>query len=373
MSRPRRLPALARAALVAVVASLIVPGAAGALADDPLVPPDGALFGAHVEDERGNVSEAGLLAFERRIGRPLDIDHYYRPWRIEWPDGRERWDFAAGRIPMVSWGKTDLAAVTSGSLDPVIRRRARAIAALGRPFFLRWFWEMDGRHNGEGGPFSVTGRDYVAAWKHIRAIFAAEGAGNAVFVWCPNAWAFDTGRGPDYYPGDDQVDWICADGYDWFPANPGARDLSFRSVFQKWYDWASRRPKPLMIGEYGALEHGTGHKARWITDARNTIKSAFPKIKAVVWFNHRGLAHEAAGIDWRIETSPDATAAFAAFATDPYFDTRSALPAPAVPEAPWPALLPATAAAAAVLGLAARRRRRRPGITDNAGRNHATI
>jgi hypothetical protein len=230
-----------------------------------------------------------VVAFERLIGRKLDIEHYYRPWTANWPDGRERWNFDAGRIPMISWGKTDLRQIVSGALDNTIRARAQGVAALRKPLFLRWFWEMDGKHNGEGGPFSVTGPDFVAAWKHIRGIFEAEGARNAVFVWCPNAWAFDTGRGPAYYPGDDQVDWICADGYDWFPANKGARDLSFRAVFQKFYDWASQRPKPLMIGEYGALEHGTGHKGRWLEDAHHTIKSAFPRIKALVYFNHKGL------------------------------------------------------------------------------------
>ena len=59
-----------------------------------------------------------------------------------------------------------------------------------------------------------SGRDFVAAWDHIRAIFAAVGVKNAAWVWCPTANGFNPdGRAAAFYPGDNKVDWICADAY----------------------------------------------------------------------------------------------------------------------------------------------------------------
>ena len=54
---------------------------------------------------------------------------------------------------------------------------------------------------------------YVAAWDHIRAIFTAVGATNVSWVWCPTGIGFEDGRAKPYYPGDNEVDWVCADVY----------------------------------------------------------------------------------------------------------------------------------------------------------------
>ena len=40
-----------------------------------------------------------------------------------------------------------------------------------------------------------------------------EGATNVSWVWCPTAEGFGSGDAPDFYPGDDQVDWLCVDVY----------------------------------------------------------------------------------------------------------------------------------------------------------------
>ena len=50
-----------------------------------------------------------------------------------------------------------------------------------------------------------------------------EGATNVGWVWCPLATGFTDGRAQKYYPGDDQVDWLCADVY------PGTRSRRSRT------------------------------------------------------------------------------------------------------------------------------------------------
>ena len=238
---------------LAMVLTVVIPTrpvSAARVTGDPLAPQAGALLGAHVQDAAGNVGQEAVTAFESLIGRTLAIDHYYRPWTTTFPTGREQWDFDHGRIPMISWGKASTAEILAGVHDDLIRQRSAAVAALGRPVFLRWFWEMDGHNNGNGASFLVTPAEYIRAWRHIHDLFAAQGATNAVWVWCPNAWNFETGNSQQYYPGDAYVDWICADGYNWFPIKPGAPDQSFQRIFQAFYDWAGPQGKPLMVGEW---------------------------------------------------------------------------------------------------------------------------
>ncbi len=51
---------------------------------------------------------------------------------------------------------------------------------------------------------------YRAAWAHVREIFAGLPAS---FVWAPTAAAFASDSADRFYPGDGQVDWVAADGY----------------------------------------------------------------------------------------------------------------------------------------------------------------
>ena len=68
---------------------------------------------------------------------------------------------------------------------------------------------------GEGANGNKPG-EYVAAWRHVHDIFAAAGATNATWVWCPYADVTpQPAPSPSYYPGDAYVDWTCLDGYNW--------------------------------------------------------------------------------------------------------------------------------------------------------------
>ena len=92
-----------------------------------------------------------------------------------------------------------------------------------------------------------TPAEFIAAWKHVRAIFAQQHVRNVAWVWCPTAKGFvPGGNAAAYYPGNDEVDWVCADAY------PGFGPYrSFADTVQPFLSWASHHPKPVMIGEYG--------------------------------------------------------------------------------------------------------------------------
>ncbi|HUZ83916.1 MAG TPA: hypothetical protein VMU66_04430, partial [Gaiellales bacterium] len=261
-----RTLAAACVAVVAVAASAASGRAASPA--DPLVPAQGALLGAFANGVGGQSDAAALAQIESTDGRPLTIDHHYAPW-TQTGFKPELADFAAGRIPMVSWSPgrfTTAAAIVSGSQDANITRVAETMKSWGRPFFLRFAYEMD---QPPGSPRYIgTPAEFVAAWQHVYDIFQQVGATDARFVWCGIAANFADGHAQAYYPGDAYVDWIAADGYNWYPSQPKWKTYS-GGIFDAFYAWASQRGKPLMIAETGSMEDAAqpGRKDQWIADA----------------------------------------------------------------------------------------------------------
>ena len=125
-----------------------------------------------------------------------------------------------------------------------------------------------------------SGAEYVAAWDHIRAIFAQVGVDNAAWVWCPTATGFADGQAAAFYPGNSEVDWICADAY---PAYGST--ASFASTVTAFLGWASHYAKPVMIGEFGVPESdGAGQRAQWLRAAGRVVL-ADRQIKALLYFD----------------------------------------------------------------------------------------
>ena len=143
---------------------------------------------------------------------------------------------------MISWNGKGVTtrSIAAGHYDKLVRERARATRALGQPVLIRWFWEMDGKKKAD---FAGTPGQYVAAWRHVVRTFRSEGAENVSWVWCPNASAFNDGEAQKFYPGDDFVDWTCADGYNWAPGRPGDGYRPFPDIFAGFYAWASLHDK----------------------------------------------------------------------------------------------------------------------------------
>jgi hypothetical protein len=309
-------------AVLALLVSLVpvVPGAspaAGAASrpSGPLVPSSGALFGAYVQPNRWTVDsqKTAVNRLEGDMGRVLDISNHYYSWGAPFPGWRERWDISKGRLPMISWDGTYTWKIVNGSQDDLIKQRADAVKALGHKVFLRFFWEMDGSKKADqvGSP-----SDFIAAWRRIHGFFQRRGVNNAVWVWCPNAWGFETGEAPKYYPGDVVVDWICADGYNWAPGLSSAEWRSFRDIFSAFYDWGvGKGNKPMMVAETGAQEgKRRGRKGDWIYKARLSLKDTMPWISAFLYFDAD------ASYDWRVRTSDSAYKAFLRMGRDSYFD-----------------------------------------------------
>jgi Glycosyl hydrolase family 26 len=247
----------------------------------------------------------------RKLGRTPVIHLTYYGWADDWTGSVTQADLAAGRIPLVNWEphNIDFAKIIDGSLDATIIARAKGSKALGKKFFLDFAAEMNGDEAWSGNNAAL----YVSAYRHIHDLFVAAGAKNVIWAWCPNV--SDTNGGNrttmDYYPGDAYVDWTGVDGYNWGTTNSNGWQ-SFRQVFQDIYPLLAAKKKPILIGEMASTEIG-GDKAKWIDEIVPALRTSFPLIKGVVWFD---IDKET---DWRASSSPASEAAFVRMAKDPYF------------------------------------------------------
>lgn len=313
----------------------------------PVPPKDGAYFGAWVPPEgsggpsvspppsvpgepSGTPSGAGtgsgkeadkpgmepVVGFEREMGRQLDIVQSYRGWTAEFPAGLDRSVAEGSRYLLLTWGGADTKKIVQGEYDELLLRRARAVKALGKPVFLRWSRDMD---TSSAKKRVHSPEDFVAAWKHLRAIFTGEGVDNVAWVWCPSARGFGSADAGAYYPGDDQVDWICAD------AQPGGeyeyRDLS--ESLKLFLQWARDRHKPIMVAEFGVPKSYGERRPEWLREAAKTLQD--PQVKAVVYFNSDERAENARDRRRAFSVTGDkhTVSALRELATTPYFNPRN--------------------------------------------------
>ncbi len=254
-----------------------------------------AYLGAFVNPRHGGLSEKGvpgsnvtsqLPGFEKAVGHPVGILHFYMPFADPLPVATLTAVEKAGSIPMISWGCTNVAAVSAGRDDTTITRFATELRSFGKPVLLRWYWEMNqstvgGRTPaGSGCDGYNNGSGYIAAWRHIYELFQAAHASNVAFVWCPG---YSGGNQAAYYPGDQYVTWIAEDRYE--RTKNGGPLLDFSVMISDFYQQWSSHAKPLMIAETGAL--GASDQQRYLASILAQARQ-FPDVKAVVWFDSTG-------------------------------------------------------------------------------------
>jgi uncharacterized protein YkwD len=289
-------------------------------------PATGTVLGVRASPQRatfpvitGDPDEDALLHFESQIGRRVGIDHMYVHVGIPLPISRFNWDRAGGRVPLVDWDLQppvlySWAQVAAGKADKIINATARTARAYGHPILLSFEHEPEySVARGHAGP-----SEFVAAWRHVVDRFRAEGATNVLWVLDYGGDIPLKGTGDLWYPGPSYVDFVGADGYNWYGARHNAQWRSIADVFTSFYFWALSVHKPAMIVETGVLEDpaNPGRKAAWFTQADAWLHS-HPDIKAFVYFN------TPVKWPWWIDTSPQSLAAFRSLAQDPLFSSRN--------------------------------------------------
>lgn len=199
-----------------------------------------------------------------------------------------------------------LSTAPANSYRARLRTSVQATAAVGETHFF---------DDALMGDSSTGPANYVSAWQHIHDVFTTNGVTNVMWVWCPNSdnspsvtWNDFT----NYYPGDDYVDWVGIDGYNWGTGgSSGWRTFSDIFLAASGVHDTYAGIKPIIVCEFASAESG-GDKAAWITDMLAQLKSA-TGIKAVVWFDAAGSSPE-----WPIDSSVSAENSYITAGEDTY-------------------------------------------------------
>lgn len=273
---------------------------------------------------------SAIDAFTAQVGFKPTIVQYFQSWGSSYnafnPDRADAVT-ARGATPLITWEPWvttqgvnqpaySLDQIAAGEYDDYVRVYASAVRQWGKRLYLRFAHEMNGNwYPWAAGVNGNTAASYRAAWRHLHAIFEAEGATNVRWVWAPNISYPGSTPFTDLYPGDDVVDWMGLDGYNRGPLE-GHRWKSLEELLRSSYDAITRlSARPVMLAETSSSETG-GRKADWIRDGFLALASAFPRIRAVVWFH--GIGRQ----DWRVDTSETSLAAFREiFSADVYRNT----------------------------------------------------
>jgi beta-mannanase len=260
---------------------------------------------------------AEVNAFEQHARLHADIVMWFADWEHSgFNPVQARAVAGRGSVPEISWEPWDstlapredqprytLRSIIDGDHDAYVRRFAAAVAAYGRPLRLRFAQEM----NGDAYPWAESQNgnaqgEFAKAWRHVHRIFARAGATDVIWIWSPVAGAIHRGE----YPGRDYVDVVGLSGFNGGTTLFSKQWRSFSDAFATPLAELARiaPDKPVALTEIASTETG-GDKAIWIRDLFADVRER-PSIEALTWFNLRKET------DWRIESSPEAEAAFAA-------------------------------------------------------------
>jgi hypothetical protein len=219
-----------------------------------------------------------------------------------------------GALPVVTWEpwnpdagldqpEYSLSSIASGQHDVYIAQFAGQVRDAGFDVGLRFMHELNAPYYPWGASVNGNSADEaVAAWRHVRQIFAAVGATNVTWIWCVNI--HDNGTVPygPLYPGDDVVDWVGVDGYNAGDAQPWGGWRTPSELFARPVaDLRALSHQPIAIMETGSSESG-GDKATWIFELFDFVRQQ--RLQAVVWFEYDKEA------DWRVRSSESAVQAF---------------------------------------------------------------
>lgn len=232
---------------------------------------------------------------------------------------------AFGGVPMITWdpilstGGIPLSDIVAGKYDSYILASAQSAKAWGSLMYIRLAHEM----NLTGSPFGPgkngnTAAEYMAAWRHVVTIFRQAGATNVEWVWSPNVQCGGSCPFTSFYPGDQWVDWVGLDGYNYAGVD-SVPWWTFSQVFgPSITTMKSLTTKPLMIAETASSNVG-GSQADWITQAfLQQIPSLYPNIRAAVWFDR------VKETDWRVNSTAASQAAWDAVVASPLYQGTSA-------------------------------------------------
>jgi hypothetical protein len=239
-----------------------------------------------------------LYTVQDSLGVQVNVVSYYQAWgdseehsfKLDVNRNLSR----GGFVPLITWEPwvsafsayknrqvdSSLAIIASGMFDAYIREWARGAVLFGKPLFVRPGHEMSNAWYSWSSAHGNSPEMFKHFWRHVHTIFVEEGARNAAFVWCPYVPG-DT----VFYPGNDCVDWVGLDVFNFGSLSQDGLWMDFYIVTKLLYDAVKKYGKPIMIAEAGCTASG-GNKNDWYRNMFHDLALGnFPQVKGLVLFD----------------------------------------------------------------------------------------
>lgn len=289
-------------------------------------------------DANGYSNTNGLGDMETNLGTRFAVVRVYNQW---WPDhsGTITTATNAGRLVLSSHKPPKHAnswvEIARGDYDADITSMVnfyKGLAPAEVVFIFNHEPHTSGSDAANKAPTYGKMADFVQAYRRIAKAFRAANATNVKLGYCAvaNYWA---ARGTPYgvgdagYPGDDVVDVLCHDDYNWFNNFSASNWDSMQTVMEKTVAIAKRLHKPVIFGEMGSQwGHNTQDRDAWFRDGALYLKNnPDARIHVLGFCYYHVDNHNNSGHYWRFAQGAhtDGRQGYIdGFVKDPYFLTR---------------------------------------------------
>lgn len=282
-------------------------------------------------------SKTQVLAHEAALSHRLNGLRIYQPWDGTLNNSYTTWARDTGHTLFVSIRSqrrngtvvpyNDIIAAQPG--DPLyadMLRQAEEIKTFGEKIYIIYNHEPEASQaNPMGSP-----SEFAAAWRKLVSVYREAGVTNAEYVLTMTAWGFkrkDDRNVRYYYPGDDYVDHIAADGYNWYRCRKSTGTWTELSqIIEAQRAFGAEHPdKGLMLMEWSTTEDvdQPGRKAEWIANAADLFtQPGYEQYNTILQWGGRNFSGNlACGFDYT--TSESATQAFVDMAHNPSYSAVS--------------------------------------------------
>ena len=258
--------------------------------------------------EGTNVSEKILQDYEEEVGFRINFVNMF----IQWPENvfygnfplnslYSIWEY--GAVPIITWEPIyikngmetaiNYEDIISEKYDKYLSNIVDQVKKYNKPLIIRFAHEMNLSRYHWGTAKENYGMKspsiYKQMFSYIVSFFNSRKVDNVLWAFCPNSDSVPYAlwnKIRNYYPGDEYVDILGLDGYNWGDTkidNWQSKYRTFEEIFAKAYgelkDLHSK--KPIFIFETATVEKG-GDKSRWISDAIKIAQNW--NIKGLIWF-----------------------------------------------------------------------------------------
>jgi hypothetical protein len=313
-------------------------GTAGASSSTPGAgdPEDGGGPGGSLDPSAGTETRFGLAvsgadpaalaAIEERAGARVGIVRVFARWDTSFPNANHRALLDDGRLlhlsvrprtdggTVIPWA--DIAAAEPGSaVHTQMERWAGAVADHGSQIVFTLNHEPETAASEANG----TAADFVAAWRSMVTLLRDQPGGAEVrTVLVLGRSAYADGSIDEWYPGDDVVDVIGVDLYNWYDCQGTTRPWTEpRILVLPAVEFAAAHDKALAMPEIASTEdpNRAGRKAEWIRQLGDYVASGSVDvpIEFLAWFS----VHDRSWPDclWEHDSSPSAETAISELIT----------------------------------------------------------